>query len=89
MSQAVSTVVVDGKSLAQDIRSEIAAEVASLVAAGHRPPCLAVALVGNDPASASYIKGKRRASGRAGMESIERTLPATASQEDVLALAVS
>lgn len=81
-----NTVVVDGKSLAQDIRSEIAAEVAGLVAAGHRPPCLAVVLVGDDPASASYIKGKRRASGRAGMESIERDLPGDASQDDVLAV---
>jgi len=83
---SVSTVVVDGKSLAQDIRSEIAAEVASLVEAGHRPPCLAVVLVGDDPASASYIMGKRRASGRAGMDSIERKLPASARQEDVLAV---
>ncbi|NNL66387.1 MAG: bifunctional methylenetetrahydrofolate dehydrogenase/methenyltetrahydrofolate cyclohydrolase FolD [Myxococcales bacterium] len=86
MASSVSTVVVDGKSLAQDIRSEIAAEVAALVDAGHRPPCLAVVLVGNDPASASYIKGKRRASGRAGMASVERNLPGDASQEDVLAL---
>ncbi|MBW2313550.1 MAG: bifunctional methylenetetrahydrofolate dehydrogenase/methenyltetrahydrofolate cyclohydrolase FolD [Deltaproteobacteria bacterium] len=81
----MDTVVVDGKSLAQDIRSEIAAEVAGLVAGGHRAPCLAVVLVGDDPASASYIKGKRRASGRAGMESVERTLPGNASQADVLA----
>jgi methylenetetrahydrofolate dehydrogenase (NADP+)/methenyltetrahydrofolate cyclohydrolase len=80
----LETVVVDGKSLAQDIRSEIAAEVAGLVEAGHRPPCLAVVLVGDDPASASYIKGKRRASGRAGMASIERDLPGDASQDDVL-----
>ena len=86
MTESTTTVVVDGKSLAQDIRSEIAAEVAGLVAAGHRPPCLAVVLVGDDPASASYIKGKRRASGRAGMESIERNLPGDASQDDVLAV---
>ena len=82
---SIDTVVVDGKSLAQDIRSEIDAEVAGLVAGGHRAPCLAVVLVGDDPASASYIKGKRRASGRAGMESVERTLPGNASQADVLA----
>jgi len=86
VTESTTTVVVDGKSLAQDIRSEIAAEVAGLVAAGHRPPCLAVVLVGDDPASASYIKGKRRASGRAGMESIERNLPGDASQDDVLAV---
>ena len=83
---SVSTVVVDGTSLARDIRSEIAADVAALVAAGHRPPCLAVVLVGDDPASASYIAGKRRASGRAGMASVERRLPANARQDDVLAV---
>ena len=47
MTESTTTVVVDGKSLAQDIRSELAAEVASLVEAGHRPPCLAVVLVGD------------------------------------------
>jgi len=83
---SVSTVVVDGKSLAEDIRSEIAAEVAALVAAGHRPPCLAVVLVGDDPASASYIKGKRRASARAGMDSVERRLPSDESQDELLAV---
>jgi len=86
VTETLATVVVDGKALAQDIRTEIAAEVASLVEAGHRPPCLAVVLVGDDPASASYIKGKRRASERAGMASVERGLPADASQDDVLAV---
>ena len=42
---------------------------ARLVAAGRRAPCLAVVLVGDDPASASYIKGKRRACERVGMDS--------------------
>lgn len=86
MTETIATVVVDGKALAQDIRAEIAAEVSTLVEAGHRPPCLAVVLVGDDPASASYIKGKRRASGRAGMASVERDLPGDASQDDVLAV---
>jgi len=86
VTESTATVVVDGKSLARDIRAEIAAEVAGLVAAGHRPPCLAVVLVGDDPASASYIRGKRRASGRAGMESVERSLPADVREDDVLAV---
>ena len=80
-----STVVVDGKALATTIRQEIAERVAARVAAGRRPPCLAVVLVGDNPASASYIKGKRRASERAGMRSIEVDLPASASEADVLA----
>lgn len=86
MTSPRPTVVVDGMSLAQELRAEIAAEVAALVAAGHRPPCLAVVLVGDDPASLSYIKGKRRACERAGIASREHDLPAGASEEDVLDL---
>ncbi len=78
------TVVVDGLALAQELRAEIAAQVTALVEAGGRPPCLAVVLVGDDPASASYIKGKRRACGRVGFESIERRLPASADEATVL-----
>jgi methylenetetrahydrofolate dehydrogenase (NADP+)/methenyltetrahydrofolate cyclohydrolase len=78
------TVVVDGKALAQSLRDEIRAEIAALVAGGHRAPCLAVVLVGDNPASISYIKGKRRACERAGMASREHDLPATATQEDVV-----
>jgi methylenetetrahydrofolate dehydrogenase (NADP+)/methenyltetrahydrofolate cyclohydrolase len=78
------TVVVDGMALAQQIRNELADKVRGLVEAGRRPPCLAVVLVGDDPASASYIKGKRRACARIGMDSVERKLPASASESDVL-----
>ena len=82
----VSTVVVDGLALAQDQRERMAKEVAALVAAGRRPPCLAVVLVGDDPASASYIKGKRRACERVGMDSVEHKLPAETEQGALLAL---
>jgi methylenetetrahydrofolate dehydrogenase (NADP+)/methenyltetrahydrofolate cyclohydrolase len=64
----------------------MAEEVGKLVESGRRPPCLAVVLVGDDPASASYIKGKRRACKRVGMESVEHDLPADASQEEVISL---
>jgi methylenetetrahydrofolate dehydrogenase (NADP+)/methenyltetrahydrofolate cyclohydrolase len=84
-SQAVKTVVVDGLALSQQIRADLAREVEKRVASGHRPPCLAVLLVGDDPASASYIKGKRRACDRVGMRSVEHDLPASASQDDVIA----
>jgi methylenetetrahydrofolate dehydrogenase (NADP+)/methenyltetrahydrofolate cyclohydrolase len=82
---AISTVVVDGLALAQELRAQLASEVAALVAAGRRPPCLAVVLVGDDPASASYIKGKRRACERVGMASLEHTLAADGNEADVLA----
>ena len=82
----VSTVVVDGLALAQELRERMAKEVAALLAAGGRAPCLAVVLVGDDPASASYIKGKRRACERVGMGSVEHKLPGETSQSDLLAL---
>ncbi len=86
---ATATVVVDGKALARILRNELAAEITALVAAGHRPPCLAVVLVGDNPASLSYIKGKRRACERAGMASREHNLSASATQEDVVDLVQS
>jgi methylenetetrahydrofolate dehydrogenase (NADP+)/methenyltetrahydrofolate cyclohydrolase len=76
--------VVDGLALANQIRDEIAARVARHTAAGRRPPCLAVVLVGDDPASASYIKGKRRACERVGIHSVERRLSAHAGERAVL-----
>jgi len=82
----VSTVVVDGLALAQELREGLAKQVAALVAAGGRAPCLAVVRVGDDPASASYIQGKRRACGRVGMDSVEHKLPADTSQGALLAL---
>ena len=86
MSSPRDTVVVDGKALSQQIRGELAEEVRKLAEAGRRPPCLAVVLVGDNPASASYIKGKRRACARVGMQSVERDLPTSAGEADVLAL---
>jgi methylenetetrahydrofolate dehydrogenase (NADP+)/methenyltetrahydrofolate cyclohydrolase len=78
------TVVVDGLALAEEIRKELAEQVGRHRAAGRRAPCLAVVLVGDDPASASYIKGKRRACERVGMDSTQHELPASAAREQVL-----
>ncbi len=78
------TIVVDGLGLANQLRGELATEVARLRAAGGRAPCLAVVLVGDDPASASYIKGKRRACERVGMSSVEHALSAERSEAAVI-----
>jgi methylenetetrahydrofolate dehydrogenase (NADP+)/methenyltetrahydrofolate cyclohydrolase len=80
------TVVVDGMALASTLRERMTREIAEITAGGRRAPCLAVVLVGDDPASASYIKGKRRACARLGMDSVEHKLPADATQGDLLAL---
>jgi len=85
-TEARPTVVVDGLALAQDLRKKMAGEIGQLGNAGHRAPCLAVVLVGDDPASASYIKGKRRACERIGMDSREHDLPASTSEAELLAL---
>jgi methylenetetrahydrofolate dehydrogenase (NADP+)/methenyltetrahydrofolate cyclohydrolase len=80
------TVVVDGLGLANQLRDEMAKEVEQLVASGQRPPQLTVVLVGDDPASRSYIKGKQRACARIGADSAEHILPESTSQEELLAL---
>lgn len=80
-----TTIIVDGLALARSIRQELTESVSRHVAAGRRPPCLAV-VVGDDPASQSYIKGKRRACTSLGMESVEHDLAHDATEADVLAL---
>lgn len=84
MQSGIETTVVDGLALANELREQMKGAVAAHVSAGRRAPQLAVVLVGDDPASASYIKGKQRACSRIGMDSTERLLPATSSQQEVL-----
>src|SRR3954451_16311661 len=76
----------DGKALAATMRGEIAARVAARAAAGKRPPGLATVLVGDDPASAVYVKNKHKACQDVGLRSIAHTLPATATQTELLDL---
>jgi methylenetetrahydrofolate dehydrogenase (NADP+)/methenyltetrahydrofolate cyclohydrolase len=85
-AEPVKTLVVDGLGLAKSIRKDLADQVQKLVDAGKRPPCLAVVLVGDDPASLSYIKGKQRACARVSMNSIEHALPAATTQPALLEL---
>ena len=85
-SAPLETIVVDGLALAKEIRQDLAKRVAQHREAGRRAPCLAVVLVGDDPASASYVKGKQRACGRIGMDSVERCLPASTGEQEVLAV---
>ena len=77
---------IDGKAAALALRQEVAAEVAAFRERVGRAPGLAVVLVGEDPASAVYVKSKEKAAHEAGMKSFEHRLPAAASQETLLAL---
>jgi len=84
--ESIETTVVDGLALANELRDEMKQEIDALVAAGHRPPQLTVVLVGDDPASRSYIKGKQRACARIGAESAEYLLPDSTSEKELLDL---
>ncbi|HEY4718952.1 MAG TPA: bifunctional methylenetetrahydrofolate dehydrogenase/methenyltetrahydrofolate cyclohydrolase FolD [Candidatus Methylomirabilis sp.] len=76
--------VVDGRTIAAAIRREVRAEVERLVAVHGRPPGLAVILVGEDPASASYVRNKAKACEEVGIKSIQIHRPVTASREEIL-----
>jgi methylenetetrahydrofolate dehydrogenase (NADP+)/methenyltetrahydrofolate cyclohydrolase len=75
--------ILDGKALALSLREQYRVEAAALAAAGHRPG-LAVVLVGDNPASQVYVRNKVAACEAAGFHSENITLPATASESDVM-----
>lgn len=77
--------IIDGKVLAGNLRKEIAASVAALKREKGVVPTLAVVLVGEDPASVSYVTAKERACIEAGMNSREIRLPADVSEEKLVA----
>jgi len=77
--------VVDGTGIAEQIRQELTAEAAALRAGGVRPT-LAVVLVGEDPASHTYVRSKLRTAERLGIDSVDHVLPASIPQGELLAL---
>ncbi len=77
--------IIDGKQVAADMRAEIKAEVAKLKEK-NIVPGLGVILVGEDPASNSYVTAKERACEEAGIYSDDNRLPADASQDELIAL---
>lgn len=85
-AEPIETIVVDGLALANQLRDEMAAEIQEITQAGHRAPQLTVVLVGDDPASRSYIKGKQRACARIGADSAEYLLPESTSEKELLDL---
>jgi methylenetetrahydrofolate dehydrogenase (NADP+) / methenyltetrahydrofolate cyclohydrolase len=79
----VSARIIDGKAIAARVRGEVAREVEEFVKHAARPPGLATVLVGEDPASEVYVKGKQRACLEVGMVPFDRRLGAEASFEEV------
>ena len=75
--------IIDGKAIAAELREDVAKGVKELIAAGGDQPGLATVLVGANPASHTYVRMKRKACAKAGIESFHHELPEDASQEDV------
>jgi methylenetetrahydrofolate dehydrogenase (NADP+)/methenyltetrahydrofolate cyclohydrolase len=78
--------ILDGKKLATEIEAELAVQVADFVENNGHEPCLAAVLVGDDPASGVYVKNKRLACERVGMESQLHRLSAATSEDELLKL---
>ncbi|MFQ5802525.1 MAG: bifunctional methylenetetrahydrofolate dehydrogenase/methenyltetrahydrofolate cyclohydrolase FolD [Candidatus Methylomirabilales bacterium] len=76
--------VVDGKAIAGTIRREVQAETEALATQTGRRPGLAVILVGEDPASATYVRNKEKACEEVGITSVQIKCPATVSREALL-----
>ena len=78
--------LIDGRALAGTVKGAVRAQIGALAARGGRRPGLAVIRVGDDPASAVYVRGKRRACEEVGVLSLAYDLPGTTSEVQLLAL---
>jgi len=77
-------ILLDGKALSEKIKEEVKVEVAQLVEEKHITPGLAVILVGNDAASATYVASKAKSCKNAGIYSVVHEMPETITQEELL-----
>src|SRR5439155_6748954 len=81
----MGAVILDGNKIGSEIRAEVAEEVKTLTAAGMRPG-LAVVLVGNNPASEIYVRGKVKSCEELGIYSEKHTPPDSLTTPELLAL---
>ena len=79
----MAATIIDGRAIAEQVRAEVKRDVAAWVQAGNPQPGLATVLVGDDPASAVYVGGKRKASAEVGIADFAHTLPQDATHEQV------
>lgn len=82
----MSARILDGKRIADELLSALKTQVDARLAAGKSRPGLAVVLVGNNPASQSYVRNKRRAADKVGIQAFDHDLPAGTSEAELLAL---
>ena len=76
--------ILDGKKIAADIRAEIREQIAAWVQEGKRVPKLAVVIVGNNPASETYVANKMKACAEVGMEAVKIAYPTEISEQTLL-----
>lgn len=81
----MSALILDGKALASQTETALSERVSALKAKGGQTPILATILVGDDPASATYVRMKQNACKRVGMESIAVEMPSSTTTEQLLA----
>ncbi len=79
----MTATIIDGKSLSQSIREDIKKQIADRVSRGLNPPGLATILVGDDPASQTYVRNKHRACEDVGIRNISYKLPTETTQEEL------
>ena len=82
----MSAQIIDGKVISAKLLDSIKSRISDRTAAGKRAPCLAVVLIGADPASTIYVRNKRLACEKVGITSLSHDLPAATSQAELLAL---
>lgn len=78
--------IIDGKAIAENLLNSIKSRIDARTTAGKRAPCLAVILVGADPASAIYVRNKRKACEKVGIRSIVHDVPASTSEAALFAM---
>ncbi|KAF2069401.1 hypothetical protein CYY_009275 [Polysphondylium violaceum] len=76
--------LIDGKQISASIRLSVKEDVERLVSQGHRAPCLAVILVGERVDSQTYVRNKKKTAADLGIQSIDKVLPESATQQQVI-----
>ncbi|MCT7964863.1 bifunctional methylenetetrahydrofolate dehydrogenase/methenyltetrahydrofolate cyclohydrolase FolD [Laspinema sp. D1] len=79
-----TAVIIDGKAVAEKIQGQLRSQVEGLAEKASRPPGLAVLMVGDNPASAAYVRNKERSCGKVGIASYGRHFPTETTQEELM-----
>ena len=78
--------IIDGKAIAAELTDRLAEQTKVFMEKSGVSPCLAVVLVGDDPASAVYVRNKGKTAGKVGFQSIQQTLPADTPEAELISI---